>query len=154
MDEEDILEETDNTEEEDTDVVESEDPGTVEASRLADDEQEYFEYALDKDGHVKDYKVYGLEAVKVWITLVLQIARERFELFTSDYGNEVENLIGTTNRDLFVSESERMIRECLTQNKYIQGIRNFYCEFEMDKAVCAFTVVTVFGEEDLDNVEI
>ena len=53
------------------------------------------EYEIDyKTGQLTGRTVEGLEAIKVWIWLVLQTPRYRYYIYTWDYGNEFEDLIG------------------------------------------------------------
>lgn len=113
--------------------------------------KEYAEYAIDENGNVLDYLVYGADACVIWATIALNIARERFEIFSDDYGNEVESLVGlSTDHDFVASEAKRMITECLTVNEHINGITNFEIEFENDKAYVNFTLDTEYGEADMN----
>lgn len=127
---------------------------SVEDDQSSDDvvePSEYAEYAIDGDGNILDYLVYGDEACKVWATLALNIVRERYEIFSDDYGCEKESLIGLSLDHNFIeSEAERMISECLTVNEYINGVSNFTMEFEGDKAEVSFVMETEFGEVDMD----
>lgn len=115
----------------------------------------YAEYAIDEYGNVQDYLVYGKEACRVWSILALNIARGRFEIFSEDYGCELEDIIGSiTDQDYVASEAERMIDECLSENQYINGISNFSLTQSDDLVTCSFTINTVFGDEVMEDVEI
>ena len=53
------------------------------------------EYEIDYEtGQMTGKIVEGLEAIKVWIWLVLKIPRYRYLLFSWDYGNEYDALVG------------------------------------------------------------
>ncbi len=115
----------------------------------------YAEYAIDENGNVLDYFVYGKEACRVWAILALNIARGRYEIFDEDYGNELEDLIGSsTDQDYISAEAERMINECLSENEYINGITNFEMTLEEGLATLSFTINTVFGDEVIEDVQI
>lgn len=115
----------------------------------------YAEYAIDENGNVLDYLVYGKEACRVWAILALNIARGRYEIFDEDYGNELEDLIGSsTDQDYISAEAERMINECLSENEYINGIANFEMTLEEGLATLSFTINTVFGDEVIEDVQI
>lgn len=100
-------------------------------------------------------KVTGLEAIKVWAWNALKTARYRYEQFTWDYGSELEDLIGLSQRpfEYIESEAKRMCEECLVQNRYIEGIEDFDCMMVQNVLVCSFTIVTTFGEVE-SNVAI
>ena len=105
------------------------------------------EYAIDfETGQLTGKKVYGLEAIKVWIWNALATPRYRYQHHTWNFGNELENLIGTTSDpEYFEASAEDMIEECLTVNSHITGITDFECESNGDEVKCIFTVQTDLG---------
>ena len=113
--------------------------------------QPYREYGLDfETGQLTGKIVEGLEAVKVWVWLALQTPRYRYYVYSWNYGQEYEDLIGKGySRDYILSELERMTEECLTVNSYITGIRDFLAEFEGEKVNIMFTILTDFGDEEV-----
>lgn len=107
------------------------------------------EFGVDfTTGQMTGGKVTGLEAIKVWAWNALRTPRYLYEQNTWNYGSELEDLIGRLPMPMeyIKSEAKRMCEECLQQNKYIQGIKNFDCMIVMDTLVCSFTMVTTFGE--------
>lgn len=110
------------------------------------------EWGIDfKTGRLTGGKVQGLEAIKVWAWNVLHIPRYDFAQFTWDCGSELKTLIGEVESEPLVrSDMQRMITECLTQNKYIEGVDNFTCSLEGDVVKAAFTISTTFGEVDMN----
>ena len=46
-----------------------------------------------------------------------------------------------------------MCEECLIQNRFIEGIRDFECMMVAGVLVCSFTIITTFGEVE-QNVAI
>lgn len=114
----------------------------------------YREFYVDDFCNVKDYKVDELEALKIWIYFALNVPRGRYDFLSDDYGNDLEDIIGTSSdMDYIEAMAEYAISECLRQNSHIQGITDFEMTQERDKAVFTFTVETDFGEVDT-NVEI
>lgn len=113
--------------------------------------QPYREYGLDfETGQVTGKIVEGLEAVKVWVWLALQTPRYRYYVYSWNYGQEYEDLIGKGySRDYILSELERMTEECLMVNPYVTGIKDFSAEFEEEKVTVMFTILTDFGDEEV-----
>ena len=113
------------------------------------------EYGIDfETGQLTGKKVYGLDAIKVWVWNALATSRYRYQHHSWEYGHELENLIGTTNDIEYISASARgMIEECLKVNPHITGISDFQCiNNGMDSIVCSFRIITDLG--DIEGVEI
>ncbi len=93
--------------------------------------------------------VEGLEAVKVWIWLVLQIPRYRHYIYTWDYGNEFEDLMGRSyTKEYIESQARRMTEDCLFINENIRGISDFSADMEKDVLTISFTAETIYGDID------
>ena len=103
-------------------------------------------------GQMTGGRVSGLEAIKVWAWNALKTARYRYEQYSWNYGSELEDLIGLSQMPIeyIESEAKRMCEECLTQNKYIEGIEDFECMMVMGVLVCSFSIETTIGEVELD----
>lgn len=91
----------------------------------------------------------GKEALKVWIWKVLKIERNRYEIYSENYGNDLKENIGkiydeTTRRAIIQNE----IIECLMVNPYITSINDFTVELDEERRhpVFNFTVSTIYGE--------
>ncbi|OPA80225.1 hypothetical protein BVG16_05635 [Paenibacillus selenitireducens] len=111
------------------------------------------EYAWDfkndefvlKDGQL--VLLEGQEALRVWIYKALRTERYRYMAYSWDYGNEMEQLIGSTlSQAVQHSEAERYIRETLLALPYIREIRDVEVSSERDQFKIEFTVETVYGE--------
>lgn len=91
--------------------------------------------------------VEGLEAIKVWIWLVMRTARYRYVIYSWDYGNEIEDLIGKGYTDEFIqSEVERIIEDTLLINENILNITDIETTRNYDKISVSFTANTLYGE--------
>ena len=129
--------------------------GDVNSIADTDNEVEYRDFALMSDGNISSSKVSGLNACIQWARIALSIARFRYEMFGDDYGSEIDTLLGYSfDQGYIEAECQRMIEECLTQNKYIKGIDEFTSTFSGSHLTCSFKMLTDFGEGEMNNVEI
>lgn len=117
----------------------------------------YTETAWDFEKCAPVYKngspvlVSGKDAVLVWAWNALRTPRFMFEIFTWDYGNEIESLIGKPfTDDLKQSEAPRCVRECLLINPYITDVKDVTVSFAGDKLEIGCTIMTAYGEVSLD----
>ena len=117
---------------------------------IVEEQQPSLTYGIDFDRGRVVGMVDGLDAVKQAVFLILQTERYRHLIFSSDYGSELEGLIG---RDpLFVqSELKRRIREALMQDDRIEDVINFSIRFDGDNALVRFTVVSIFGNFEAEQ---
>lgn len=95
--------------------------------------------------------VEGLEAIKVWIWLALKTTRYRHVIYSWDYGNELEDLIGVGDTEEFIkAEAERMIEDALLVNENITSITEIEVTKENDKIFISFTANTIYGEVEIN----
>ncbi|MGO4545791.1 DUF2634 domain-containing protein [Paenibacillus sp. 2TAB23] len=86
----------------------------------------------------------SLDAVKQAVFKILQTERYDFFIYSSDYGAELQGLIGEAPS--FVrSEMERRIREAVMQDERVSGVTDFQFEVIEDFASIRFTVISEFG---------
>lgn len=91
--------------------------------------------------------VEGIEALKIWIEKALRTARYRWPIYSFNYGNELEDIIGLDiPRPVLESEVKRVIREALIYDDRIEDVRDFIIERSGDQLKVTFTVVTVLGD--------
>ena len=94
--------------------------------------------------------VEGLEAVKAWAWRALHVPRYRYEIYSFDYGSELEALIGQPyTKELKEAEAARYVRECLLINPYIREVKDVETEFSDDRLKISGTLVTVYGEANI-----
>ena len=97
------------------------------------------------------YIVTGAEAVASWAYRALQVARYRYEIYSWNYGNECEALIGTSYSDeMKEAEAKRYVFECLITNKYITDVSNIKVEFLDGKLMISCVIKTIYGEVNID----
>lgn len=98
-----------------------------------------------EDGRPK--VVEGIEALKIWIEKALRTARYRWPIYSFNYGNELEEIIGLDlPRPVLESEIKRVIREALIYDDRIADVTDFEIEREGEKLMVTFRVVTVLGD--------
>lgn len=131
-------------------------PFIIEEENSKDDSLEMFkeiawDYLRDKplvDEKTKEYVIVeGDEALKVWIYKVIKIARYRYPIFSTDYGTELEELVGDKyTKGYTESEAIRYIREALSVNEYIKNINIIDSNFSEDNLKLRINVDTVYSE--------
>lgn len=111
------------------------------------------EYGIDfKTGQLTGEIVEGKEAIKVWIWLVLQTPRYRYYVYSWDYGNEFEDLIGQGYSEEYTeAEAQRMTEDCLLVNENIQSITEFSASMVSDTLTISFTANTIYGDIEFNN---
>ena len=106
------------------------------------------EYAFSfEDGKLIGKVLEGKEALKVWIYKTLLTTRYIYPIYTWDYGQDLDELIGKGYEKGFIeSEVERRIKECLLVNDKITSCSNFEINLVNDNLQVSFTAETVYGE--------
>lgn len=114
------------------------------------------EFGIDfETGQLTGKLVEGAEALKVWIWLALQTPRYRYYVYTWDYGNEFEDLIGQGYSEEYIeAETKRMTEDCLLVNENIEEIADFAVNMENDRLTISFTANTIYGNIEFQNQEI
>lgn len=89
----------------------------------------------------------GAEAIKTWVWKALVTERARYEIYSWNFGSEVESLIGQPYTDeLKRAEAVRYVREALEINPYITEVTAASVEFDNGVLTIDVTVDTVYGE--------
>lgn len=114
------------------------------------------EYEIDfKTGQLTGRMVEGLEAIKIWIWLALQTPRYRYYIYTWDYGNEFEDLLGSGFTEEYIAtEAQRMTEDCLLINDNIQSISDFSVSVHNDQLTVSFTANTIYGLIRFNNEKV
>lgn len=110
------------------------------------------EYEVDfSTGQLTGKVVTGIDAIKVWIWIALHTTRYRYIIFSWDYGNELEDLIGKNySKEYIDTVIPNMVKDCLLINNHILDVNSFSINFCNDKLTCKFNVVTDQGEMMID----
>ena len=100
--------------------------------------------------HGSPVVVTGREAVAVWAYKALSTPRARHEIYSWNFGNECDDLIGQHySEDLKEAEAERYVRECLLANPYITAIDDLEVNFSAGKLSISGRITTIYGEVEL-----
>lgn len=110
------------------------------------------EYEFDfRTGQLTGKIVEGLEAVKVWVYLALNSPRYKHVIYSWNYGNDLEELIGTSHTQSYLdTELPRLIEDCMLVNKHIKSISDMELTITDDKLTGSFTVNTDYGKVDIN----
>lgn len=111
------------------------------------------EYAYDYENNClllrngQTYLVEGNEALRIWIFKALITERFRYVAYDSDYGSEIDTLIGGLNSRVILSELKRFIIEALMVNPYILELSNFQFTQSGSGVRVEFDCATIYGKE-------
>ncbi len=110
------------------------------------------EYGIDfNTGELTGAVVEGLEAIKVWIYLALNIERYRYGIYSWDYGAELDQYIGQNYSEEYLNVAiKEDVEECLKQNEHITDVSNMQVSMADDKLHMSFHVETDIGGIDID----
>ena len=87
----------------------------------------------------------GIAAMRQAVEIALQNERYRWQIYSSNFGSELEALPGE-EYDFIVSELPRRIRDALSVDSRILSVDHFSYRDQGDgKMICSFVVQTVFG---------
>lgn len=98
------------------------------------------------------YLVEKNEALKIWVYKAAKTARYRYQAYSRKYGNEYEQLIGaSTDRAILENEIERLTKEMLLVNPYIESVEDFTFQHKGSRTRVFYRVTTVYGEFDMEG---
>ncbi|KXS42841.1 MAG: Protein of unknown function (DUF2634) [Candidatus Frackibacter sp. T328-2] len=95
--------------------------------------------------------VEGKDALKIYIYKALITVKNRYKIYSDEYGSDLEKLIGKGFTNGFIrSQVRRYIKESLLINPYIESINNFILDFEDDLLKISLNIGTIYGEVSID----
>lgn len=86
----------------------------------------------------------GLEAMRQTVQNILQTERYDFQIYSTNYGVEFNDLVGA-DPDYIKAALPARIEEALSVDDRILSVDDFTFEFSGDKAVVTCNVQTVYG---------
>ncbi len=87
----------------------------------------------------------GLAAMVQAVDIILQNERFKWQIYSSNFGSELEELVGE-EYDYIISEIPRRVGEAFSVDSRILSVENFvFSEPGKDFVICTFDVVTIFG---------
>ncbi|MEC0328672.1 DUF2634 domain-containing protein [Paenibacillus macerans] len=112
-------------------------------------------YALDLDTGDMGGIIDGTDAIKQFIVKAILTARFRFPIYDSDYGSELEGLIGSNvSSALLQTEIPRVITETLIYDDRITDVYDFEIFQEADKLFVSFYVDTDAETIPIERLEV
>ena len=97
-----------------------------------------------KNGRIHGY-IDGLEAMRQAVEKILLTERFEWVIYSSNYGVELERLIGKPY-DFVKADLERTISQALLVDTRIKSVQNFFIEQQTkDSLLCVFEVQTISG---------
>lgn len=102
-------------------------------------------YFLNKDKKQIVGMIDDLEAIKQAVFLMLSIERMDYEIYSDDYGVELDELIGEPIQYV-LSELKRRITDCLLYDERINSVDNFDFEVAVGSIHATFCVYTIYGD--------
>jgi hypothetical protein len=95
--------------------------------------------------------VEGKDALKIYIYKALITVKNRYIIYSDEYGSDLEELIGKGFTNGFIrSQVKRYIKESLLINPYIESINNFKLDFEEDVLKISLNIGTIYGEVSIN----
>lgn len=105
---------------------------------------------MDHDWKTITGTIDQIQAVKQAVFLILTTERYQWLIFSWNYGVELQNLIGK-DPEYCIPEIERRIREALLQDDRITAVENFEFELNKRKVLTTFTVISIFGNINVEK---
>ncbi len=117
-------------------------------------EQPSLTYRLDFDKKRIIGRVGGVDAVNQCIHKMLMTPRFRCLLYDNQYGSEIKSMIGADDitEEFIETELPRMVKDALSVDSRILGIRDFSFAHDGDSVRIQFAVDTIFGETVVEEV--
>lgn len=96
----------------------------------------------------------GLEAIRQFVHLSIQISRFKYPAYSDDYGSELFDLIidGEATEELIENEIPRLISEAIEYDERIDAVDNFIIKKIEDSFHISFDVTTSEGVLEVQEV--
>ena len=88
------------------------------------------------------------EAIKVWCYYALKINKDKFIIYSPNYGSTLEELIGNNYVDNDKYELEKKVSDCLLVSPYIKSIDKVEVEFDSETGELSgdIYITTIYSE--------
>ena len=102
-------------------------------------------WIIDRNTMQVGYMDEGLEAVRQSVEIALNVDRFRWQIYNTNFGNELEELIGD-DADYIQSELPRMVDDALSVDDRVIDTTDYVFSVNGDSMTVSFTVNTVYGQ--------
>lgn len=130
------------------------DTAGVKASELPLFKEVKWDYGRDCPVYEKGQPVIitGADAVAVWAWNALYTVRGRHPIFSRNYGNDVEKLIGQPYiAETKKAEAIRYIRECLECSPYIKAVTDIQVSFKDGDLFISADMESIYGHVKVER---
>ena len=88
------------------------------------------------------------EAIKVWCYYALKINKDRFIIYSPQYGSTLEEMIGNNYVDNDKYELEKKVNDCLLVSPYIKSVDKVEAEFNSETGELSgdIYITTIYSE--------
>ena len=88
------------------------------------------------------------EAIKVWCYYALKINRDKFIIYSPQYGSTLEDLIGNNYIDAYKYELEKRVSDCLLVSPYIKSVDKVESNFDSETGELTgdIYITTIYSE--------
>ena len=88
------------------------------------------------------------EAIKVWCYYALKINRDKFVIYSPQYGSTLEDLIGNNYIDAYKYELEKRVTDCLLVSPYIKSVDKVEANFDSETGELTgyIYITTIYAE--------
>ena len=107
-------------------------------------------YCLDLENNTISGKVDGIDAVKQAVYLILHTERFRHEIYSWNYGSELEKLIGV-EAPLVYAEIQDSIMDALIQDDRVLSVDGFQFTRQKNNVQVSFSVKTNAGTFEVEQ---
>ena len=101
-------------------------------------------WIIDRSAMQVGYMDESLEAVRQAVEIALNVDRFRWQIYNTNFGNELKDLIGD-DADYIQSEFPRMVDDALSVDDRVIDTTDYIFTVNGDSMAVSFTVNTVFG---------
>lgn len=99
-----------------------------------------------------NYKVYGKEALKIWIQKMLQTQKQRYSIYSEEYGHDLEELMGQHFDETLMTQIQNELVRALTANPYILDATDFAFERKPGGTLqVSFQIQSIYGDFDYEQ---
>ena len=102
-------------------------------------------WIIDRNTMQVGYMDEGLEAVRQSVEIALNVDRFRWQIYNTNFGNELEELIGD-DADYIQSDLPRMVDDALSVDDRVIDTTDYVFSVNGDSMTVSFTVNTVYGQ--------
>ena len=88
------------------------------------------------------------EAIKVWCYYALKTNKDRFIIYSPQYGSTLEDLIGNNYVDTYKYELEKRVSDCLLVSPYIKSVDKVESNFDSETGELTgdIYITTIYSE--------